>query len=129
MNFPEQEYTYENWIAQFRTMEKLTDQLRFILTILYSLDAETQKQFHEQILKFEKIFESQNFMRKVKHRDALIENYATEYFGEDKGIDDPFRYKGDTEKLITKLSLEIMNCLGLIIKHLKSTEFTIGDGT
>lgn len=121
------EMRYETWIVQLKNTDKLSEQLVFILTILNSLEGSIQKDFQDQILKFESYYKNQKLMRHIKHRDALISEYPTEYYGHDYGEDDPFLYKKDVELQITKISLEIMSTLGMVIKRLKNTEFNIDD--
>lgn len=115
----------DNWISQFRIIDKIYEQLKFIVVLLYSLDTEGQKKFRPQILKFEKYLSNNVLMRKIRYRDALISDHPTEYYGKDLGDDDPFLYLEELEAKITNLSMEIMACLGLVVKHVKEQEFTI----
>lgn len=123
------DYAYDSWISQFKSIQKLTEQLQFIMTILYSLDGTGQKKFQTNILKFERIRADHDFMRKVMLRDAIVVENPVEYFGKDFGLDDPFKYDKDLEKQIANLSIDIMACLGLVIKYLKAQDFHIGDIT
>ena len=91
------DYAYENWINQFKSMNKLTEKLQFIVTILNSLNSEGQKKFHSFLIKFEKIMMNHQFMRMVQHRDAMVNENPVEYFGKDYGFDDPFKYNKDLE--------------------------------
>lgn len=122
-----QDYTYENWISQFKSMNKLSEQLQFILTILNSLEGDIQKEFHDEIVEFEGYYMDDNFMRKVKERDAIISENPAEYYGRDFGNDDPYKYDKQVERKITEISMNIMATLGRIIKLMKSKEFFIGE--
>lgn len=115
------------WISEFKGIEKLAEQLQFILVLLYSQPEEIKNLFEAEILKFEKIWGDIKFMREVKHRDSLVNDYPSEYFGMDYGEDDPFKFKEDVEKRINKLSLEIMGVLGRIIKSTSTLGIIIGD--
>lgn len=121
------DYTYENWIVQLKNTPRISDQLTFILTILNSLDVKIQKDFQDYMSRFEGYFKNQSLMRQIKHRDSLISEYPSEYYGRDYGDDDPFEYKEEIEFKITTISLEIISCLGFVIKKIKSQEFMIDD--
>ncbi len=123
------DYAYESWISQFKSMQKLTEQLQFMLTILYSLDGTGQAKFQDNILSFEKIRADHDLMRKVMLRDAIVVENPVEYFGKDFGLDDPFKYDKKLEEQIANISIDIMACLGLVIKYLKAQDFHIGDET
>jgi len=114
-------------INQFKSLDKLEEQLKYILTLLYSLDADSQEHFQPEILKFENIFLRNEYIRQVRHRDALVNDYPAEYFGKDFGQDDPFLYKKKLEQDMTNVSLEIMAVLGRIIKRMKAQNIVIGD--
>jgi len=116
-------------ITQFKSLDKLEEQLKYIITLLYSLDTKSQDHFSEEIRKFENIFIKNKYMREVRHRDALVNEYPSEYFGKDFGSDDPFNYKEKLEIDMTKLTLELMMVLGRIIKRMKEQHLVIGDDT
>ena len=116
-------------INTFKSLDKLEEQLKYIITLLYSLDGKSQVHFEQEIIKFENIFIKNRYMRQVRHRDALVNDYPAEYFGKDFGSDDPFNYKEKLEVDMTKLSLEIMAVLGRIIKRMKEQHLVIGDET
>ncbi len=123
----EDSYQYENWINQFRSMHRLTDQLRFISSILNSLDENQQEMFHMQIVKFETLLQDPDFMRALNYRDALITQFPVEYYGEDRGQDDPYKFNNELENQINKIQAEIIGCLGLVIKQKNKADFVIGD--
>lgn len=125
--YNQQEYTYENWISQFKSMTKLSEQLQFILLILNSLEGDSQEQFYNELTKFEEYFTDQEFMRKVKARDALIDSNPAEYYGRDFGEDDPYQYDQELEKNITEISMDILTTLGRVIKLMKSRDIAIPD--
>lgn len=120
---PEVDYTL--WITQFKSIEKLSEQLKFVVTILYSLEGKKQELFEAEIKKFEDIMMDLPFMRKVKLRDALVDDYPAEYYGRDYGGDDPFRYDKTVESAIADISLQLMAVLGRIIKVSKDNELFI----
>jgi hypothetical protein len=115
------------WISEFKSMEKLSEQLTFILLILYQLDTDTQELFRADIEHFESIYANLKFMRQVKHRDGLVDDHPIEYYGRDYGAYDPFKYKDNTEKQINSISLEIMGVLGRIIRTTRERGIVIGD--
>lgn len=123
----QEEFQYNHWISEFKSMTKLSEMLNFILVILYSLEEDVAKLFEAEIKHFEQISQDLKFMRAVKHRDAMIEEYAVEYFGKDYKEDDPFRFRKNTEIRIKKVELEIMGVLGRVIKTLKSQGIIISD--
>lgn len=123
------DFEYNQWIVQFKSIEKINEALSFVLTLLYSLDGSKQVLFEAEIKKFENIFTNLNFMRRVKHRDSLVQDYPSEYFGKDYGADDPFMYQADVEEVISNLNLELMSVLGRIIKVSKESELILGDET
>jgi len=119
----------ETIISTFKSLDKLEEQLKYVLVLLYQLDMKTQQKFQDQILKFEEILSNTDFMRQVRHRDALVEDYPAEYFGRDYGYDDPFLFDEKLEKKINEISMEIMATLGLMIKEMKESSLFIGDET
>jgi len=122
-------WQFINLMSQFKGMDSLSDQLNFILVLLYSLDGETQTLFEPEIKKFEDFTLDIDFMRKVKHRDSLVKNYASEYFGRDYTEDDPFLFNPDLEKQINEISLEIKSVLGRVLKTMAREEIVIDDET
>lgn len=127
--FNQPEFSTDTWITQFRQMSKLEEQLKFILLILKSVDAELQSKFHSEIILFEKYFLDKSFMREVKHRDSVIQTNSTEYYGKDFGEQDVFKFNEELENKITKISLKIMDTLGRIIKKINESEFNLGKET
>lgn len=114
-------------MSQFKGMDSLSDQLNFILVLLYSLDGDTQALFEPEIKKFEDITMDIDFMRLVKHRDALVNDYPAEYFGRDYSSDDPFIFNAELEKQINEISLEIKSVLGRVLKTMAKEEIVISD--
>lgn len=129
MNDGDSEFVTNNWILQFKSMEKLTEKLQFVLLILYSVESPVQKKFEREILKFEDYLNDVKFMRAVKHRDALVDEYSAEYFGKDYGGDDPFSYNFKLEMKINKISMDLLSTLGRLIKVVKESEFSVGADT
>ena len=119
----------ETIISTFKSLEKIEEQLKYVLILLYQLDSNLQTKFQDQILEFEKLFNDDEFIRKVRYRDALVKEYPTEYFGRDYGFDDPFKFDKKLEDKINKLSMRIMAVLGLIIKEIKESKLYIPDET
>ena len=115
------------WLAEFKSMEKLEEQLQFVIVILYSLSDDLQELFHAEIQRYEKIWSDINFMRDVRLRDSLVKEYPAEYFGRDYGGDDPFIFNMQVEVRINKLQLELMGVLGRIIKSTRGSGFVLGD--
>lgn len=123
------DFQFINLMSQFKGMDSLTEQLKFILVLLYSLDSDKQDLFYENIKKFEEIQSDMEFMRQVKYRDSLVKDYASEYFGKDYADDDPFIYMPQLENKINEISLEIMNVLGMVIKSLSKEQIFIPEDT
>ena len=103
-------------IAMYRQLESLEEQLKFVLVLLYSLKGEQQERFREDINMYESYFEDTDFMRKVRHRDSLVRDYPSEYFGKNFGKDDPFTFDPELEKQINDIGMDIMATLGFVIK-------------
>lgn len=122
-------WQFINIMSQFKGMDSLSDQLNFILVLLYSLDGDTQALFEPEIKKFEDFTMDVDFMRLVKHRDSLVKEYPSEYFGKDYPEDDPFLFNPKLEKQINEISLEIMSVLGRVLKTMGREEIVIDDET
>lgn len=118
-----------NILSQFKSIETLTEQMNFILVLLYSLDGDKQTIFEAEIKKFEDILSDVKFMRRVRHRDALVKDYPAEYFGRDYGEGDPFQFRQKLEKEIKEIEIELMGVLGRIIKVMSQTTIVLGDDT
>lgn len=121
------DYGADRIIADFKSIEKIEEQLKFVLLQLYSLPMDKQKTFRNQIIQFEKMFVNQKYMRKIRHRDAMIEENSQEYFGKDYGEDDPFLYNPKLEESITRLSMKLLATIGLIVKSMKENIFSVDD--
>lgn len=129
MAFDQDSIMSETIISTFKSLDKLEEQLKYVLVLLYQLDQKSQEKFQEQIVEFEDYFADTEFMRFVRHRDALVKDYPAEYFGRDYGFDDPFQFNPELEKKINDISMKIMAVLGLIIKSMKESHLFIGDDT
>ena len=127
MAFESDDYVGTNLLSQFKSCQTLTEQLNFIMPLLYSLDTDTKKLFDGEIRKFERLELDVDFMRAIKHRDSLIQDFSTEYFGQDFGSDDPFLYDKELETQIARLSLELMSILGRVINVMKKEQILIPD--
>jgi len=117
----------ETIISTFKSLDKLEEQLKYCLVLLYQLTEDQQNVFNEQIVEFEGYFADINFMREVRHRDAMVKDYSAEYFGKDYGFDDPFQFNPKLEKKINIISMRIMATLGLLIKQIKEQHINISD--
>lgn len=124
----DQETSPDSWLSEFRQIEKLTEQLKYVLVLLYSLSQAGQEHFHPEILKLEKYYQNHALMRKIKYRDAVLQDYAVEYLGVDYS-EDPFEYDEQLERSITTIEMQLMALLGRIIKFVKESEFKISDAT
>ena len=118
-----------NLLSQFKSIETLTEQINFVLILLYSLDGEKQPIFEAEIKKFENLLTDIKFMRKVRHRDSLVKDYPAEYFGRDFGEGDPFHFEEDLEIEIKEFEIELMAVLGRVIKVMSTTDINIGEDT
>jgi len=83
----------------------------------------------EEIKKFEEFTMDVEFMRSVKHRDALVNEFSAEYFGRDYTEDDPFLFNAELEEQINEISLEIKSVLGRVLKSMAKDEIVISDDT
>lgn len=123
------DYTGEHILSEFKGIISLEEQLKYVLTLLYSLDDNGQSMFRRQILEYEKIWMDMHFIRGVRERDGLVKEFTVEYHGRDYGEDDPFIYKEELEKKLNQITLRLMATLGLIIKYTKQKVVEIGDET
>lgn len=114
-------------IGTFKSLDSLEEQLKYVLVLMYQLKSDAQKKFQDEIEQFEEYFSDIDFMRRVRHRDSLVKDYPSEYFGRNYGRDDPFFYDREIEKKINDISMEIMACLGLVVKSLKEVTFYLDD--
>jgi hypothetical protein len=121
------DYSADRIITEFKSLVSLEEQLKFVLLHLYSLPADKQAGFRQQILEFEKILSNSKFMRMVRHRDAMITDYAWEYFGKDYGDEDPFVFDTRLEDRIQTISMKILAVIGLVVKALKEDIFQVGN--
>ena len=129
MNFdPNQADDYESikMIETFKNSKSVVEKLEFVLAILYSLDGEQKEKFDADIIKYEKWKLNMKLMRRIKHRDALVEETPVEYFGKDY-IDDPFEYNEQIESAIAKMELELMASLGRVILIKKVQNIFVDD--
>lgn len=129
MPFTSEDYDAERLIAEFKSIDEIEEQLKFVLLHLYSLNRETQEKFRSQIIEYEKLLGNTKFMRQIKYRDSLVSDYATEYFGNDYGEDDPFVYDEKLELQINKIGMRLLATVGLIAKSMKEKTFVIGEDT
>lgn len=127
--FEQNEIMAETIISTFKSLDKVEEQIKYVLVLLYQLDMANQEKFQEQILEFENYFSDIEFMKLVRYRDALVKDYSAEYFGRDYGIDDPFLFNKELEQKINEISMKIMATLGLIIKSMKESIVNIPDDT
>jgi hypothetical protein len=58
-----EDYTADRIITEFKSLVSLEEQLKFVLLHLYSLPADKQQGFRQQILDFEKLLANNKFMR------------------------------------------------------------------
>jgi len=126
---PSDDMSADKLISDFKSLDKLEEQLKFVLLHLYSLTKEEQDRFRPQIVEYEKLLSNTKFMRKVKYRDSLILDYPTEYFGNDYGEEDPFMYDEELENQIIKIGMRLLATVGLIAKSMKERSVSIGDET
>ena len=116
-------------LSQFKSIDTLTEKLNFVLILLYSLEGDKQAIFEAEIKIFENIVSNVKFMRQVKHRDSLVKEYPTEYFGRDFGEGDPFLFKNKLEEEINEIEIQMMGVLGRVIKVMAPSQVVIGDET
>jgi len=116
-----------NLLSQFKSIETLTEQMNFVLVLLYSLEGDKQEIFEAEIKKFEGILSDMKLMRRVRHRDSLVKDYPAEYFGRDYGEGDPFQFKEKLEIIIKEIEIELMAVLGRVIKVMANTTVVLDD--
>lgn len=65
-----------------------------------------------------------DFMKKVGFLGAVKENSENRlmYYGNDKGFNDPLRYREDDELEVTDVEIRFLRYLGIIIKELQEDE-------
>jgi hypothetical protein len=124
---PNDDYSADRIITEFKSLISLEEQIKFVLLHLYSLPSDKQAQFSPQIIEFEKILNHGKFMRLVRHRDAMTEEFKWEYFGKDYGEEDPFIFDARLEERITTISMKLLAVIGLIVKTLKENVFQVDD--
>lgn len=118
-----------NILSNFKSIDTLTEQMNFVLILLYSLEGDKQAVFEAEIKKFEDILADIKFMRLVRHRDSLVKDYPSEYFGRDYGEGDPFVFNEQLEDRIKEIEIELMGVLGRVIKVMGQTHIVIGEDT
>jgi hypothetical protein len=114
-------------LTHFKSIHKLTEQMNYVLTLLYSLDSKTAEKFRPEILWLEKVMGDLVFMRRVRHRDAMVEQYPAEYFGRDYGQDDPFLYDAEIESAIQDVSMRCLAVVGRVISTMKEDTVFLSD--
>jgi hypothetical protein len=116
-------------INHLRQIDKVEEQLKYILILIHSLPQDKMELFRNDLVYFEKLFKDPNFIRQMRERDAIVTDYAMEYFGKDFGESDPFLFKAELEEKITRISMRIMETAGKIVQEIKEgTEFEIPEG-
>jgi len=123
----DKDYEISQVINNFKGIDKLEEQIKFVLLYIYQLEAAKQELFHAEILKYEELLLNHDFFRRVKRRDALVEKHPGEYFGKDYDYDDPFLYDSEIETQISNISLQLINLLGLVLKAMKENNFMLDD--
>lgn len=123
------DYSSEKIITEFKSIECVEEQLKYVLLHLYSLDKNGQERFRDQIIEYEKYLSNTKFMRQIRYRDAIIRDYSAEYFGQDYGDDDPFIYDEKLEMQINRINMRLLATIGLIAKSMKETNFAVDDET
>ena len=125
----DEEWSTNTLLREFKSINAIEPQIRFILAILYSLDPKSKELFSADTRKLERLLNNQKFLRNIRYRDSLVTDYSMEYYGRDYGEDDPFRYNDKLERDIQNLSLELMRILGSIINVMKDTSIFVRDET
>jgi hypothetical protein len=127
MQFDQDSMMADTILSRFTAMKSLKEQLRYVLVLMYQLDAKGQDLFHEHTVKLERYLGNVKFIRAVGERDGLVEDHPVEYYGRDFGYDDPFIYKEKLEVQINKIELELLAIIGLVIKYLKESSIFVED--
>lgn len=123
------EFSTNVLLRDFKSINAIEPQLKYILSIIYSLDAKSKEIFSADTRKLERLLNNQRFLRNIRYRDSLVTEYSMEYYGKDYGEDDPFKYNDDLERQIQNLSMELMRILGSIIQVVKETSLFVRDET
>jgi hypothetical protein len=78
--------------------------------------------------KIKEYLTNQHLMRRIKAADAIKETSENKayYYGQDKGIGDPFRYEEETEGIVTNIRLELLSAISKIIREEEDQEINIG---
>lgn len=125
----EDEFSTNALLREFKSIDAIEHQLKYILSLLYSLDPKSKELFSADTRKLERLLNNQKFLRSIRYRDSLVTEYSMEYYGRDYGDDDPFHYNQKLERDIQNLSMELMRMLGSIINVLKDTSIFVRDET
>lgn len=123
------EFSTNVLLREFKSINAIEHQLKYILSIIYSLDAKSKEIFSADTRKLERLLNNQRFLRNIRYRDSLVTEYSMEYYGRDYGEDDPFKYNDALERQIQNLSMELMRILGSIIQVVKETSLFVRDET
>ena len=112
-------------INNFKSIDKLKEQIKFVLLYIYQLDSTSQNLFYNETLMLEGMLKDVDFFRRVERRDALAEKHPVEYFGRDYDFDDPFLFDAEIEARITKVNLDLLAILGRVLTMLKKAGFSL----
>jgi hypothetical protein len=113
-------------INQIRQIEKVEQQLKYVQMLINSLTVDSKENFRDDLVYIEKFLLDPKFLRELRERDAMVIDYAMEYFGKDFGDSDPFLYKDEFERKLVRISFRVMEIAGRIVQELKSVgEFEI----
>jgi len=123
------DFNAERIISDFKSIEGIEEQLKFVLLHLYALDKDNQEKFRPQIIQYEKLVGNVKFMRKIRYRDSILKEFSSEYYGNDYGDDDPFMYNEELEVQINKIGMRLLATVGLVAKSMKEKNIVIGEDT
>jgi len=129
IGFGEEEFSTNMLLREFKSLDAIEHQIKYILSLLYSLDPKSKEMFSADTRKLERLMNNQRFLRSIRYRDSLVTEYAMEYYGKDYGEDDPFHYNDKLERDIQNLSMELMRMLGSIINVMKASSIMVRDET
>jgi len=70
---------------------------------------------------------NQYLMRRIKAVDSIKETTEnkTYYYGQDRGIGDPFKYEEETEGIVTEIRLELLSEISKIIREEEDNDINI----
>lgn len=81
----------------------------------------------KNLKKVKEYLKNQYLMRRIKAVDSIKETTENKayYYGQDRGIGDPFKYEEETEGIVTEIRLELLSAISKIIKDEENQDISV----